>query len=958
MSRIAIWIGVLALTLAACTDTDATTTTTTSPAASTTTVTPTTTTTLDPALRLALPLDPDVVRGRLDNGLTYYVRHNDSPGGRAELRLLIDAGSVQEDPDQAGMAHFLEHMMFNGTERFPRNDLIAVLEAFGPRFGPDINAHTSFDETVYELSLSTDDQELLELGVDVLREWASRATLTETDVTEERGVILDEWRLRAQGFSARVGDEVQNLLLTGTPYEGHLPIGNPESISATSPAELRRYYSDWYTPERMAVVAVGDFDADDMEELIASTFGDLETVADPRPFDLPEIAPMNQPRVGRILDEEATTSSISTIWPIPNAPLETVGDYQTSVSLSLGLQILSDRLNEEALSSQSPLLGASAVDQIWAKNLGVAGIDVEIRPDNTGDGVDRVLLEVERMKRHGVTDQEFERALAKFKAASEQLHRQRESTQDVQFATQISAFHLTGSHLMSTDQRFKVESDIAERLQPSDIDSALLEVLAGAPAVLVVGPDDQAADVPDEEEILALLDELSTVQVEPRVESDELSVDLMEPPQPVEPASEETDGRFEFTTVTYDNGATVKIWESDIAVEAVYMLVEGFGGTSLIEVEDLPEADLMLEMAGRSGVSEFDVPALERLLAGQIAGVRPWLSETRQGLEGNSAAKDIETLFQLLHLTITEPRFDPVAVGAVIDEIEAINDARDDLPGLLFDEAVRRAYYGDDPRYYALPSPQQLEEFDSDILDDLYDDLYGDASDFVFVFVGDFETDTIVDLASTYIGTLPGTGQRGEYVDHQPLPPREVQVETVEAGVGEQGQIGMFFTNPFEADLQDRLAARLLELILSSRLRERVREELSATYSIQASVDLQRDPDAFAEASVVSTGDPSGLDQIADEVIAEIADLQEFGPTVDEFNTAVEQLRDELELIDNGLLAEGLTTAFLYPDQPFDQLADRYFVIDDLVQLDVQRIAQAVFDLDQRIEVRQVPRAQ
>ena len=958
MRRIPVWITLLVFVLGACTGSGGDATTTTLAATTTTSIPATTTTTIDPALRLALPLDPDVVMGRLDNGLAYYVRHNDSPGGRAELRLLVGAGSVHEDDDQAGMAHFLEHMMFNGTERFPRNELIAVLEAFGPRFGPDINAHTSFDETVYELSLTTDDPELLELGVDVLREWASRATLTETDVTEERGVILDEWRLRAQGFGARVGDEVQRLLLTGTPYEGHLPIGNPESISSTSPPELRRYYQDWYTPDRMAVVAVGDFDVAEMESLIASAFGDLEEVAEGREFVLDVSEPITAPRVGIILDEEATTSSISTIWPIALAPMETVGDYQESVALSLGLQILSDRINEEALSSESPLLGSTAVDQTWAKTLGVAGIDVEMRPDGSREGVERVLVEIERMHRHGVTESEFSRALAKFTAASEQAHRQQESTQDLQYAAQISAFHLSGSHLMSTDQRFKVESDIAERLTREDLDAELAEIMSVAPAVLVVGPDDQVDNIPDEAEILAELDRLASAEIQPRTDTDDLSVELIDAPEPVEPASQETDPRFQFTTLTYENGATVEIWESEIAVEAVYALVAGFGGTSLVDVEDLPEVDLMLEIAGRSGLGEFDVPTLERLLAGQIVGASPWLSETRQGLEGSSASGDLETLFQLIYLTMTSPRFDSIAVSAVVDEVRALSEARDDIPSVLFDEAVRRAYYGENPRYYSVLSTEQLDDFDPAILNDLYQDLYGDASNFVFVFVGDFETDTVVDLASTYIGTLPGTGQAGAFVDNQPLPPRSVQVETVQVGVGEQGQIGMFFTNPFEADLNDRLTARLVELILSSRLRERIREELSATYSIQASVDLQRDPDAFAEASVLSTGDPAGLEQIADEVLSEIADLQRSGPTLAEFNTAVEQLRDELELIDNRILADGLATAFLYPDQPVEHLADRYFAIDELTASDVQALMQAVFDLGQRIEVRQVPRTQ
>ncbi len=296
--RVVTMVAAMNLVLVACTGGAEPTTTTTSAASTTLPAPATTTSTEDPLLRLALPLDPAVVRGRLDNGLTYYIRENDSPGGRAELRLLVDAGSALEDADQAGMAHFLEHMMFNGTERFPRNELVTVLESFGPRFGPDINAYTSYDETVYELGLTTEDPALVQLGVDVLREWAGRATLTETDVVEERGVILDEWRLRAQGFSARVNELLDGLILSDSPYEDHEPIGTAESIESTSPSALARFYDDWYRPERMAVVAVGDFDSLAMESAIVDAFGDLTATQPAREAAPAEYVPANVPRVG------------------------------------------------------------------------------------------------------------------------------------------------------------------------------------------------------------------------------------------------------------------------------------------------------------------------------------------------------------------------------------------------------------------------------------------------------------------------------------------------------------------------------------------------------------------------------------------------------------------------------------------------------------------------------------
>ncbi|MGH3650404.1 MAG: insulinase family protein, partial [Acidimicrobiia bacterium] len=689
-------------------------------------------------------------------------------------------------------------------------------------FGPDINAHTSFDETVYELSLSTDDEALVQLGVDVLREWATRATLTETDVVEERGVILDEWRLRAQGFNARVNDQLQDLILPGSVYEGHLPIGDDESIRTTSPAELERFYRDWYRPDRMAVVAVGDIDVEDMEARIVEAFADIEPSGDARPWTPVTFDPPLDSRVASYVDEEATMAGISVIWPVPVQPMVTVGDYQRSLALSLGMQILTDRLGDDALRETGPLLGASVVDIAWTRVIGARGVDAEVRAQNADEGLEKVLTEVERIRRHGIDESEFDRAITAYAAFSRQIFEQQESAQDTQFAIQIAAHHLAAAPLMSPSQRFDLESDIMERLTSRDIEAALTAVMDGAPVVLAVGPDDEGVIIPDEARILEALGGLSTMTLGERDDVDPGRGDLMTAPQPAPIIETSVDPRFEFTTLKFGNGADVYLWESEIAAEAVFALVEGFGGTSLTEVADLPEAYLMTEIVGRSGVADIDVPTLRRLLADEIVGVQPYITETRQGLEGNAAASNVETLFQLIHLTMTAPRFDATAVEAVLDEMRTLDAARADLPDLLFEEAVNDNYYGDDPRYFIVPSADQIASFDVAVAESVFLERFSNAGDFAFAFVGDFEIGEMTDLAARYIGTLPGSTETSGFVDHQPLPPREVQVTTVEAGQGEQGQLGLFFTNEFEPVLKDRLSARLVELILSARLRERV----------------------------------------------------------------------------------------------------------------------------------------
>lgn len=893
--------------------------------------------------------------GTLDNGLTYYVRHNDSPGGRLELRLMVDAGSVQEDDDQSGVAHFLEHMMFNGTERFPRNDLIAVLEAFGPRFGPDINAFTSFDETVYELSLTADDAELVQLGIDVLREWATRATLDEADVIGERGVVLDEWRLRDLGFSARVGDAFQELILPGTDYVDRLPIGDDVSIQATTPELLSRFYRDWYRPDLMSVAAVGDIDTDQIEQQIIAAFGDLSPAAQPRAFERSVYDPPAEPRVAGIGDEEAAGGSVTIVWPGAGEPITTAGDLRNSIAGALAVEMVANRLNDDALRGEAPLLGATSLGFGLTRTIEIAGIEVETLPEDLDEALEAALTEIHRVQEHGFADTEVDRALARFDAASMQRYQQRESIQDGQFVRSIIGHHLAGGHLMSPEQQFDVESALRERLDRQVLESAFANLTATAPIILVVGPDEEP--VPGEAAILETLTRVESAPITVREDYDPDVLSLMPVPQAAPPASSEIDDRFGYHTLLFDNGATVYLWPSDIAADGIYFAAESFGGTSLIELEDLPEAFLMTEVIARSGIGPADVPTLQRLLTTRLVEVFPWVSETREGLTGSAASKDAEILFQMIHLYMTAPRFDDVAVESVLAEVAAINESRADLPDLAVEEAVIRSYYGEDPRYFAFPSPEQMADFDVAAVEEIYRKRFGNAGDFAFAFVGDFDVDEMTDLASKYVATLPGSGEREEFVDTQPLPPREIQVEVVESGADPQGSLSMFFTNPHQPNQEDYVTARLMSLIVNTRLRDKIREEMSATYSVFGAIDLQRDPDPFAESFVTATGAPEDLERISDAVLEVLADMRSSGPTDAEFATAVEQLRDEFDLIDNPTLADALLNAFLYPDEPVSNLGNRSVVIDEITPADVRRLAGVVYNPAQRIEILLVPRS-
>ena len=511
------WFGALcalAVIVTACTKTNTTETTvasTSSTVVSTTAATTTESTlsapdTVNPALLEAVPIDPKVRIGTLENGLTYYIRFNDSPGGRAELRLAVDAGSVLEDDDQSGGAHFLEHMMFNGTEQYPANDLIAVLEAFGPQFGPDINAYTSFDETVYELSVPTDNPAILLEAMKVLVQWAAHATLMQDDVEGERGVVVEEWRVRDQGLGGRISSVFGELVLTGTAYEGQEPIGEFDSISQMDAAPLRRFYQDWYQPELMAVVVVGDVDVDEVESLIEQHFGALQ--GPDVPLRRPGLT-VNAPTVSEVAtlaDPEATSPSVDIFYMVDGvSPIATVGDLQNTTALAIAMQILETRLIEDALGGDVPFFAAATFEFFYSRAIAAHGLNASADASELESTARSLLREVARTSEFGFTDTEFDRARRLLEALNEQLREGQESRQDAQFAASYVAHFLAAAPIPSVDQLYDIQRESLARITLAEVEAAFVDLVsASAPRIFVVGPDEPAGAVPSESTLLAL----------------------------------------------------------------------------------------------------------------------------------------------------------------------------------------------------------------------------------------------------------------------------------------------------------------------------------------------------------------------------------------------------------------------------------------------------------------------
>ncbi len=952
----------MAVLAAACSGGD-TESTTTSPASTgvvssttqptTTTASPTTTPAPDPAYDEMIELDPEVRTGVLENGLTYYVRRNRAPGGRLQLRLAIDAGSFLEDDDQSGAAHFLEHMMFNGTERWPENELVAVLESFGAQFGPDVNAYTGFDETVYQLEVTTN-AESVDLAFDVLREWATRATIDQADVVEERGVVIEEWRLRDQGIGGRIGELFESLLITGTGYEGKTPIGTVDALETTDAAELRRFYEDWYRPDLMAVIAVGDLPLDRLEEEITERFSDIAALEAPRERSRPSVPAFDEPRLVSFADPELPSAFAEFLFPGQAAPAGSYGALRDRVASQVAWDVVAERLDSDIVDGTADYFGIAAVEIPYAREIAAPGLEVDADAQDLGSAIRAVAEEVERVRRYGFSSAEFDRAVARRLAEAEQALASEGTRQDVYFADSLAALFLEGVPFPTAQDTYNLELRALEELTVADIEAAFIRSTSGAPAVLAIGPDEFVGALPTEDQIGEILEFVATAEIEPREQEDAAPTTLMERPAPAEIVERRNDV-FDVTWLEFANGAVVGLLETSIGENTVVFGAASNGGVSVVEPGDVTEAASITEVVALSGVGEFDRTTLDQLLVGEVVSLFPYISPVEEGFNGEAATEDVETLLQLVHLLMTEPRADGSAVESYISRVRPFFAAPLEVPGLASDYVLAEARYGADNLWYTFPRVEELDAYDVDTALDVYRDRFGDVSDFVFVLSGDFTIEAVEPLVASYIGTLPGSGRDDGYVDRQPDPPAGAIVETIEVGSDPQGSVLMLHTGVLDATFEDRVHARLLELIASTRLRDRIREALSATYSPSIFMETYDAPDPLIETYIQVSGDPERLEEISVETIRVLESLATDGPTEAELTAAQEQLTNEFSLVSNEFWVDTLLFYAMHPEESLEDVGRRITVVRETTTNDLRRLAAIAWPSGTYIEVRQVP---
>lgn len=910
-----------------------------------------------------IPNDDDVRTGTLDNGLRYYVRENGRPGGRADLRLAIRAGSVNETGPNTGVAHFVEHMLFNGTEEFPENELIDVLRGFGASFGADVNAYTSYDETVYSLDVPNDD-ESFDTGLSVLEQWLSHATFDPAQVEAERGVILDEWRQSTQTADGRLFDVAQDLYLAGTAYAGRDPIGTDASIQGVPQEELRQFYDDWYRPDNAAVIVVGDIDAGDVVDAIEELFGP----ATPRTAAMPARPDTSFPidtqaAFALHADPDQTSVDVEVDLPIPAIGGAGTAQLRASVLDQIIYTTLIRRLDQDVSAGVAPFDGITN-----GTNSIVAALDAPaLYAFTTAERVDATLQslldEYERAHRFGFTAEEIETAKSSVQAGLDALYDGRNTKSDPEFADEYVDHFLTGAPYPDVAEFYDASEALIAAIDPDAIDARFRARWANsAPHVIISAPAAQADQMPTEAEIIALIEGLPERELEPRAAGRELPDELMARPDPVEPSSvepllEDADEAFDPVEIVYPNGARVLVVSNDIEDGRVLFQASSPGGTSLVDDADVVDALFGPGIVLGSGVGDFNPSDLDQLLADRDVAVDAWLTPYTENFYGSAGTSDLEVLFQLLHLSFTRPRFDPVALGNFQRFEQPIVADPASEPNTAGYDALVDARYSDELRYTSLPSVDEFATLDLDGIERVWRDRFGDASDWVFVFSGDVDVDDLTELASTYLGSLPGDAAVEQWIDVEQPPPPGVVERSVQAGTGETSSITLLFTSPVDTvDGSLRANTDVVTEVLSTRLTDVVRERLGESYSPSAYSYIRNDPYPVVETYVYITGAPDRIDAVGDLAIGEFADLAANGPTDREFDGALAQVREDYNFISNEGFIEELISDAVWLSRSIDEYFDEYLALDDVTAVTVQAFIARHVPADHYVSVSVVPR--
>ena len=907
--------------------------------------------------------DASVRQGKLKNGLTYYIRHNAKEAGLADFYIAQRVGSILEEPRQRGLAHFLEHMAFNGTKHFPgkgkKLGIVPWCETIGVKFGANLNAYTSVDQTVYHIGSAPIKREgIIDSCLLVLNDWSQYINLEPKEIDKERGVIHEEWRNRRTGMAMqRMMENVMPKIYKGSKYEDCLPIGNMDIVDNFPYQDLRDYYQKWYRPDLQAIVVVGDFDVDKMEQKIQKLFGKIKAHKNPAEriyYPVTDNDKMivviekdkEQPIIlGHLYMKSETT---------PDSVKNSVKYQREDYISGLITYMLNGRLSEKKQVANPPFMSATVKNGEFfvSRTKDAFSLSISCKQDNVLGGISVAVGEVERARQHGFTESELERAKKLYLNAAERQVKMEKDYKNSHYVSQCVNNFLDAEPILTPDYNLQLVKQFDGEVNLDEVNKQVGDIITDKNQVFVMyGPDKEDFVIPTESEIENTVLAAQQKSYDAYQEETVPTTLMATLPTPGKIVSEKPYGKFGMTEITLSNGMKVYVKSTDYQADQVTMSMRGEGGTSVYGDKDIPNFSLLSSAITEAGVGDFTATRLRKALAGKSLKLAPSINSEGQRITGTSSVKDLETMLQLAHLYFTAPRKDSVAFEGLMNRTLSLLKNRNASSKVVYNDTLSATLYDHNLRM-APVTKEVAEKADYNRIFEIYRERFSDASNFKTVFIGKVDMAQLRPLLCQYLATLPAThkAEKTNKANVPQLVKKNEVVKFVHKQSTPLANVSVFYTGNVPFTPKNDLTLDVLTRVLQIAYTDSVREEKGGTYGVSVSFNLEKEDNPNALVRISYKSDPKRYEELNPIIYKQLQNIADHGPVASSMDKVKKYLKKQY-----GQMA--ITNDYwsyvvwhqLEDDADFDK--DYCKMVDALTAADVQQMAKNILKQNHRVEV-------
>ncbi len=850
-------------------------------------------------LNAPISVDKKVRVGKLDNGLTYYIRVNKKPEKRAQFQLAVNAGSILEDDDQLGLAHFTEHMAFNGTKYFKGNEMINILQKNGITFGSHVNAYTFFDETVYNVDVPTNNEESIELGFKVLDGWAFGMLMDVKEIDKERGVIIEE-RRTGLGASERLSNAILPIMLKDSRYAKRLPIGTLEVLQSFKYETIRRFYKDWYRPDLTAIILVGDFDADKMEAKIKQYFGNYPKHENPRERKYYDIPNNKEPLIAIATDKEATGISLSFFWKHPHVKESTIGDYKTGLTYRLFTGMLNSRLNELGQKPDCPFIFAqTSYGNFLSHSSDVFSADCYPKENQIDESLQMILREIYRVKQHGFLNTEFERQKEDILSSYEKAAKEADKTQSTTLAGEYVNNYLKQEPIPGIETELKYVTEFLGDIQLEEVNALVTKWITDENFVLALtAPKKEDLLIPTEKTIISILDAAKKETLSAYVDNFKEEPLIKETLTGGKIINTKSNAEFGYTEYTLNNGIRVIVKATDFKNDEILINAFSPGGSSLYDDNLYFNASMAANIIGGSGIGDFDKTQLTKKLKGKNIALSPNIGELTQGFSGSCSPKDFETALQLIYLFFKEPRKDQEAFDKYVSQLKNQLRFINASPEAAFYKELQKATYPDSKRMIVIPSEEDLNSLNLEQAYRIYTERFGpNSGNFTFLFVGNIDSDSTLRMIEKYLGSLPSSNKKEVWINRSSPFAKGIVNKEVIKGTEDKATLAIIECKMFDDydNTKERTIVSVLSEALQISITEEIREKMGSAYSPHIELDIEKYPNSEISLSMIIQCKPDRVDKITKAVLNLLKKYQKKGTDKETLEKVKKQLISKRE---------------------------------------------------------------